>query len=194
MDNEALITKPNRRGGPGRRTRLTPEVQMVILAAVKAGNHLAAAADYAGISRHTLYEWLARGEGDHSARPATPQLRNFAAAVRKADAFARMAALRRITAVAKGGVIKETRTDTGSDGIEIETVETEHLGNWRTDAWMLERRWPEEWRLEDDDQADDAGDLGDVNVEMKKFIMKIYGDPVESPQPPPPDAGGKVSE
>lgn len=48
----------------------------------------------AGISPRTLREWIARGEG-RSGRPATPKLKEFAAAVRQAMAEARIAAATR---------------------------------------------------------------------------------------------------
>ena len=45
----------------GRQTKLTPEIQEKIVAAIRAGNYAAVAAGYAGISERTFYSWLQRG-------------------------------------------------------------------------------------------------------------------------------------
>lgn len=46
----------------GRPTKLTPEVQDRIIQALKAGNYVETAAEYAGIGKTTFYRWMARGE------------------------------------------------------------------------------------------------------------------------------------
>ena len=48
----------------GRKTKLTPERQQTILRCVRAGLSKKAAAQAAGISEHTLYNWIVRGEKD----------------------------------------------------------------------------------------------------------------------------------
>lgn len=47
-----------RRRGPGRPSRLNPEVVGRFLQAIRAGNHRETAAQFAGISNATLYRWL----------------------------------------------------------------------------------------------------------------------------------------
>lgn len=46
----------------GRPTKLTPEVQAVIIEAVEAGNYFETAAMLAGICKATLYNWIESGE------------------------------------------------------------------------------------------------------------------------------------
>lgn len=70
----------------GRPPKLTPATQTKIVEAVRAGNYFATACRLGGIGYTTGKEWLSRGEGKHSDRPAAPTYANFAAAVRQAEA------------------------------------------------------------------------------------------------------------
>jgi len=46
----------------GRPTKLTPEVQDRIIQALKAGNYVETAAEYAGIGKTTFYRWMEQGK------------------------------------------------------------------------------------------------------------------------------------
>lgn len=46
----------------GRPTKLTPEVQTIIIEAVEAGNYFETAAALANICKATLYNWIEKGE------------------------------------------------------------------------------------------------------------------------------------
>jgi transposase len=46
----------------GRKTKLTPEVEEKIVSAIRAGNYAQVAAEYAGISKRTFYNWLQWGQ------------------------------------------------------------------------------------------------------------------------------------
>ncbi len=81
-----------RRGRPPGSVSLTKETADTIVVYVGAGAALSAAAEAAGISERTLYDWLARGEGRHPSRKATPKLKRFARDVRRANARARVVA------------------------------------------------------------------------------------------------------
>lgn len=67
--------------------RLTPKVWEAITLSLKCGASITAAAAAAGVPGDTVREWIARGEG-RDKRAATPQLREFAAAVRDAQGVA----------------------------------------------------------------------------------------------------------
>ena len=67
----------------GRKTKLTPELQEKVCAALRVGNYATVAIQYAGISEHTYYEWLVRGE-----REPGSIYGDFFRAVRKAEADA----------------------------------------------------------------------------------------------------------
>lgn len=80
----------------GRRCRLTPEVQERIATALRAGSYLETAAQLAGVSRSTLYSWLARGRAARSG----PFL-DFLNTVEGAIAQAEVAAVARISAASQ---------------------------------------------------------------------------------------------
>jgi transposase len=66
----------------GRPTKLTPEVQEKIVSLVRAGNYPEVAAQAAGISGKTYYEWMKRGESEAGI------YREFRKAVKEAQAAA----------------------------------------------------------------------------------------------------------
>lgn len=74
-----------KRNKGGRPTKLTPELQAAIVARIQ---HFhappEAAAKACGISRSTLFEWVARGLGTHPERPAKSPFVEFADAIVKA--------------------------------------------------------------------------------------------------------------
>lgn len=55
--NNAVWHMPN----IGRPTKLTPELQESIVNAIRAGNYMETAAQYAGVSKQNLYIWLKKG-------------------------------------------------------------------------------------------------------------------------------------
>jgi hypothetical protein len=87
---------PKRRGRPPGSVSLTDEIERTILSYVRAGAFLHVAAQAAGISSRTLFDWLNRAEGRPGARPSTPRLRSFAGKVRIAQAEARIGAEARV--------------------------------------------------------------------------------------------------
>jgi hypothetical protein len=94
---------------------LTPEVQDTLCQALRAGAHMEQAATYAGVHRSTAYRWVARGEADDTQQ----RFRDFAAAVREAEAGFEIASL-------------ELISQAGDD-------------DWRARAWLIERRHPRRW-------------------------------------------------
>ena len=108
----------SRRRRRGRRPLLYGPKRETFLAAIRAGNRVAVAATYAGISGKTVREWICRGEG-RDARPAIEPYITFAREVDQAMAHAEVAALLLIRrAMAR---------------------------DWRAAAWFLENTCPE-WR------------------------------------------------
>lgn len=71
-----------------RRGKLTPQVQQKIVEAIRAGNYVSVAAQYAGIDRSTFYRWMERGENSRSGK-----YRSFFLAVRQAESFAEVRAV-----------------------------------------------------------------------------------------------------
>jgi hypothetical protein len=101
----------------GRPTKLNPEVQDKIVAALRAGNYQETAAMYAGVEARTFYRWMKRGESDGT---EDEPYRQFRQAVEKAKADAE---------VRDVALIDRAAAD----------------GSWQAAAWKLERKFPNRW-------------------------------------------------
>jgi len=99
-----------------RPAKLTPEVQRLIVEAVKAGNYMETAAQYANIGVSTFYRWMAEGEGSK----APKKQREFREAVMQARA---QAEVRNVT------LIQQAAND----------------GSWQAASWFLERSFQNKW-------------------------------------------------
>ena len=105
----------------GRPTKLSPEIQAAIVAAIEAGNYRETAAKSAGIHRNTLSNWEKWGEAGQE------PYADFLCALEKAEAKAEMDMLAHIRS-AQPAV-------TGVSGADV----------WQAKAWIMERRWPKRW-------------------------------------------------
>lgn len=112
----------------GRPTKLTPELQDQIVAAIQRGAYVETAANMAGINTDTFYEWLRKGARMHDVvkkgkkiiRPENQRLIEFSVAIQKATAQGEM---RDIVAVDNAA----------------------QAGAWQAAAWKLERRNYTRW-------------------------------------------------
>lgn len=111
-----------------RRTKLTPDRQEVICQNVRLGLPYKTAALLAGICERTFYYWKRRGalererleeKGARSRQREIPFL-EFLQSLELANAKAQLVLVARI---------QQAATD----------------GHWRAAAWLLERRYPDEW-------------------------------------------------
>lgn len=113
----------------GRPSKLTPDVQARILQAIAAGAYVETAAAYAGISKDSYYEWMARGESASADDPAERPYIEFSDAIKKATAEVEVLAL---LEVQMGGP------------------------RWASRGWWLERRFPRKWgRMKREDTGDE---------------------------------------
>ena len=131
----------------GRHTLLNPQVQETIVNAVRIGSYLDDAAMLAGVSRGTLFRWLAEGREASEKADAGEELtereqlvRDFCDAVEKARADAM---LRNI------GVIQTAAQN----------------GTWQAAAWYLERTNPKKWGRHDTVEISGT-DGGAIQVEV----------------------------
>ena len=81
------------------RSKFDEETQAAIIASLRDGNYLEPAAEAAGVSRHTVLEWIRRGEGRDD-RSAEPEFVEFAEKVRAARALAESRMVRVLTSAA----------------------------------------------------------------------------------------------
>lgn len=99
----------------GPKGKFTPERIRKIIKALKEGSPHETAAALAGIGKTAFYEWLKKGE-----KAKTGEYRAFYDKVKEAEAYAEAERVRRIN---KAG----------------------REGDWKADAWYLERRYPDKW-------------------------------------------------
>jgi hypothetical protein len=127
----------------GRQPKLTPTVHTAITQAVTVGVPLVEAAVLAGIDKATVLEWMARGEGRHQ-RPSRPIYADFADAITRARAIDESRRIARLEQAGRGGAMVQEKTVTFPDGRHV-TERTYTPPDWRADAFVLERRYPERW-------------------------------------------------
>lgn len=99
----------------GRPTKLTPDMQKRICEAIKLGMSRERAAWFCGIDRVTLQRWLKAAEGRASGKYV-----DFCNSLKKAEADAIAVNLKNLHTAAQNGA-------------------------WQASAWMLERRYPQEY-------------------------------------------------
>jgi hypothetical protein len=104
-----------KRKGPGRPSKLTPEVRTKLLDALRAGNFRGPAAFYAGVSSRVLREWMTDGKRN----PSGPH-GEFRRRVLEAEKGAEIANVANILKAAQ-------------------------KGDWKAAAWWLERKANARW-------------------------------------------------
>lgn len=135
--------KPGRPKKLGRPCKLTPRVAEKICNFIRLGSWLETAAGAVGIDRHTLAEWLKRGERARRSKARDQRERMFAR-------FARQVA----RAQAEAELLDLERIDSAAEGTELRKPE------WQAAAWKLERRYPDRWGRKDQHQHEHAGKGG----------------------------------
>ncbi len=167
----------------GRRTKLTKEIQGALVEGVGLGLKIEDTCALAGIGQSTYFSWLDKGE-----KGKVEIYVEFLEAIKKAQSQRKKVLLWRIYQAACGGkIIKDKKTTTrlvhGTKTTVIEVVEIEHevAPDWKADAWMLERGFPDEfgrryqvdvsdWRK----QAEKAGiDPGEIDYAFNKLVDEI---------------------
>lgn len=127
----------------GRRSKLTPEVQERIVAAIASGQTYDVACELAGISKGTYHNWKSLGRKEKQGK-----LREFLDAVTRAEAEAEKHLIEVIrTAAEKGDETVEVVTVRDASGQVISTRTTQRTSprDWRAAAKMLEMRNPEQY-------------------------------------------------
>ena len=102
-----------------RKTKLTPDIQKKIGDNITLGMPIKFAAEAAGITEQTFYNWLKRGENESKGK-----FFEFAEHIKACKAKAVQLHLKLITKAASEGT-------------------------WQASAWLLERRYPEEFGKRD---------------------------------------------
>jgi transposase-like protein len=130
-----------------RQTKLTPEVQDRIVAALRAGNYQETAAVYGGISAPTFYRWMEQGADSESEEI----YQEFREAVEKAKADAEV---RDVALIDKAA----------------------HNGSWQAAAWKLERKFPNKWgRVNRTEISGPDGAPVKVDIDAKASLLQKLG-------------------
>ena len=130
---------------PGRPPLLDDALAARVLQLAGAGVPRKHVADAVGVSRRAFAYWLARGrDGGKGDEPYVQLLH----ALKRAEAEAVAVSVGRIRRAGSGGALidRKSVTTVGPDGKPVTTV-TEKFAQplWVADAWLLERRYPDEF-------------------------------------------------
>jgi hypothetical protein len=125
---------------PGRPTKLTPETTERILTAVRAGNYLETACNYAGVTYSTVWRWLKDAD-----EPRAPKAkREFRDALARARAEAEIRVGGAVIKSALGGTLVRRTVRTLRDGTQ-ELQEDYAPPDGRVGLEFLSRAFPEHW-------------------------------------------------
>ena len=132
----------------GRPCLLTKDREAKLLKAIEEGMPLKQSAMLAGICYETMNRWRKNGESES----ARPEFRQFCQALERSQAIAMQLLVERVSQAGKN--------------------------DWRASAWMLERRYPEEFGKPDERQKEGPQGrvvITDVDCEVLSRIKKQEG-------------------
>ena len=181
-DSNGRENQPRRAGRP---SKLTPELKEEILTAIgKGGCTYADACLKAGISTSTFQLWKQKGQ-----EQARGQYSDFSDHLKKAEADYRAYYLKTIQDAAKESSVetrKTTRTAGDGDDQKVtfqEVVEITRPPRWTAAAWLLERKYPEQYSLKHLDVTARV-----TNTEPREPMHLIIVDPVKQREDAEADA------
>jgi len=163
----------------GKNTKLTKEIQTAMTEGIRLGLKIHDVCALAGITTTAHYNWLSKGENPNP----KPVYREYRDTIKKAKPQRKRHILARIYQAGQGGkIIKEKRTvkrqtESGDIIIEETITEKELLPDWKADAWMLERGYPDEfgrkYQVELKDWRKDAQDAGIEPEEVENAFNRM---------------------
>jgi hypothetical protein len=139
---------------PGRRAKLNNTTLRVITKGIAKGLTIAHSCSLAGISPHTYQQWKRRGRDEHE---KDGRYKHFITQIKRAEAHLQ----RRMLRVVRDAALKpfewdEVKTVEYADGTGSETVTTKtRPPQWTAAAWLLERKFPEEFGKVDQYKTDE---------------------------------------
>jgi hypothetical protein len=140
----------------GRKPKLTPEIINRIGEALRAGNYIETACDYAGVSRSIFYAWLQEADKPR-AKKLFLELKDT---VESARAEAEIRNVRRIQVAAEG----------------IKDKNGEYIVNpsWQASAWWLERSHSKKWgRQQKVELSGIEGAPINISLDAKERLLEI---------------------
>lgn len=128
-----------------RPTIINNEIIQKIEEALKAGNYIITACQYAGISKDAYYDWIHKAQDPE----ADPIYKRFSDTVEKARASAEVRNVMNIQKSAQDGT-------------------------WQASAWWLERSFPDRWGRRTTVTGPDSGPI-QVEVTKEALVDRIMG-------------------
>ncbi len=166
-----VIRRISREPRKGYYPKFKPKTKKALLEALSAGATQKRACFLAGINRTTLYSWLKKGRE----RPGS-KFHKFFLKVKEIEAREEINNLALIRKAAQGGnKYNETKVVLSEQkGRELTTVTKTTLPTWTAAAWILERRFPEDYGR---DRKDFLGDRtpDEVASEVKAALDALQG-------------------
>ncbi|MEM7227243.1 MAG: hypothetical protein AAF432_00365 [Planctomycetota bacterium] len=152
----------------GRHAKLTPEVQEIIVKAVRAGMYVRRACDLAGIGRTTMHRWTEQGQADEEAGRDS-MYRDFRNAVREAEAQLQQQLLTTAMEQITGYDTEEERVADGPDGVTTTTTKRK-IRDHRSVFELLRRRFPREFEPAQQHEITGGGGKPiDVGISVRDF-------------------------
>ncbi len=139
----ATVTRTGRQSG--RKGRISKEIIQKVENAIRSGNYAKVAAQYAGISERTFYEWKATGERDIE-KGDTTLYSQFFLSIKKAEAEA------------------EVRN--------VSIIQAEAANTWQAAAWYLERKYKDRWSRREELTGKDGTPIASWSELMKQADAK----------------------
>ena len=148
---------------PGRPPKLTDETAAVIIAAVRSGMSVRAAADLAHVGRSTVMKWIAQGRNEKRGR-----FRDLIDRITRARAELVREALQVIRDAIDGKLTPRriTKVITDAVGQKAEVTTITEPPDWRAAAWLLERRFRDEF-------SSNAKELRELKAVIKYLVKLI---------------------
>jgi transposase len=160
------------------RTKLTPEITDKLCRAIRMGITNEDAASMANIGRSTFYRWKQRGKAAKSGA-----YRDFWDHIKRAEVECKAILLKRVHDAASGNQeIVETREVVRDGGVvEVITTTKRLPPAWQAAAWILERKFPDEFGRNRQPAEDKHSSIDDVIVILENARVEagIQDKPVD---------------
>jgi len=155
----------------GRKRVFTPDIIGILVEAFKSGLSNADACTSAGVSESAFYDWLKRGE-----RKESTVFLEFSENIKSAKLEYKKGLLRKMLAASteKQVTVEEKRRyDADGKLIAREVIQKSAPPPWQPIAWLLERRYRDEFGRYDRLSVDSHAEVsGEVKIKDEREIVK----------------------
>lgn len=147
-------------GRPTGASKLTPDIQVKIVDALKMGNYIETASALAGVHKSTVYDWLKRGAREKDRINKSPNARMK----KEEEPFVRFS-----------DVVEKAMAEAEQRDLLIIAKASQQ--DWKASAWRLERRFPHRWGRKE--RLDFEAKVTEEKVNREELVVeqRIYSDP-----------------